>query len=79
MALAAQCFSRCHPSGLREREVRSTIVDIKGDFTKKGVFTRPVKRKLSGEKRLQSPIGYVVTDGEEKREDGQRGERGGWF
>ena len=59
--------------------MRSTIVDIKGDFTKKGVFTRPVKRKLSGEKRLHSTRGYVVTDGDGKREDGQRGERGGWF
>ena len=70
VALTVQCFSRLHPSGLRERDVRSTIVDIKGDFTKKGVFTRPVKRKLSGEKRLHSPRGYVVMDGEEKRAGG---------
>jgi len=38
-ALTVQCFTRLHPSGLRERAVRSTIVDIKTDFWgKKGVF-----------------------------------------
>ena len=65
------------PSGLaRARGAINHIEDKLTDFTKKGVFTRPVKRKLSGEKRRHSTQGYIVADGEGKREDGQRGERG---
>ena len=80
-ALAAQCLSRCHPSGLREREVRSTIVDIKGGFR----FARGESRKLklkSQVKRGKAPsfdAGLDWRGWRKKREDGERGERGEWF
>lgn len=70
-------FFSLSPFGLaRARGAINHIVDKLTDFTKKGVFTRPVKRKLSGEKRRHSTRGHIVTNRDGKREGGERGEQG---